>query len=162
MQIEDKVVGIIHYTLRNDDGDVIDTSEGEAPLEYIQGMQNLVPGLEAELAGKKVGDSFKVSVEPEQGYGDIDPNLLQELPLAAFEGVDKVEPGMEFHAETANGPQIVEVIAVEDGSVTIDGNHPMAGQTLHFEIEIVGIREASEVELEHGHVHNGESCGHDH
>lgn len=162
MQIEDKIVGIIHYTLRNDDGDVIDTSEGEAPLEYIQGMQNLVPGLEAELAGKKVGDSFKVSVQPEQGYGDIDPNLLQELPIAAFEGVDKVETGMEFHAETANGPQIVEVIAVEDGSVTIDGNHPMAGQTLHFEIEIVGMREASEVELEHGHVHNGESCGHDH
>lgn len=159
MQLDDKLVGIIHYTLRNDAGETIDSSEGEAPLEYLHGFHNLVPGLEAELKGKSVGDKFTAAIAPELGYGDVDPNLVQELPLEMFQGVDKVEAGMEFHAETQNGMQVVEVKAVEDDKVTIDGNHPLAGQTLHFEIEVTGIREATADELEHGHVHSAEGCG---
>ncbi|WP_299973916.1 peptidylprolyl isomerase [uncultured Pseudoteredinibacter sp.] len=162
MEIKNELVGIIHYTLKNDDGVTIDSSEGEAPLEYLHGFQNIVPGLEAELNGKKVGDSFKVSVEPEQGYGELDPNLVQELPKEMFQGVDQVEVGMAFHAETQNGMQTVEVIEVDEDTVTIDGNHPLAGQTLNFEIEVVGIREATAEELQHGHVHSAEGCGHEH
>lgn len=162
MEIKNELVGIIHYTLKNDDGVTIDSSEGEAPLEYLHGFQNIVPGLEAELNGKKVGDSFKVSVEPEQGYGELDPNLVQELPKEMFQGVDQVEVGMAFHAETQNGMQTVEVIEVDEDTVTIDGNHPLAGQTLNFEIEVVGIREATPEELQHGHVHSAEGCGHEH
>lgn len=164
MELKNELVGIIHYTLRNDEGETLDSSAGEAPLEYLHGFQNIVPGLEAELSGKKVGDSFKVSVEPEQGYGELDPSLVQELPKDMFQGVESIEVGMEFHAETQHGLQIVEVVEVEEETVTIDGNHPLAGQTLNFEIEVVGIREATTDELEHGHVHSdeGEGCGHDH
>lgn len=160
MQISNKLVGIIHYTLSDDDGQVIDSSAGEAPLEYLQGFQNLVPGLEAELEGKKVGDKFKTTVSPEQGYGEVDPKLIQELPIDSFGGVEKVEVGMEFHAETEDGMQTVEVIAVEEDTVTINGNHPLAGLNLNFEVEVVGIREASSDELEHGHIHSAEGCGH--
>jgi len=160
MQINNKLVGIIHYTLSDDDGQVIDSSAGEAPLEYLHGFQNLVPGLEAELEGKKVGDKFKTIVSPEQGYGEVNPELIQELPIASFGGVEKVEVGMEFHAETKDGMQTVEVIAVEDDTVTINGNHPLAGLNLNFEVEVVGIREASSDELDHGHIHSAEGCGH--
>ncbi len=160
MELKNELVGIIHYTLRDDEGKTIDTSEAEAPLEYLHGFQNIVPGLEAALAGKKVGDNFKVSVEPEQGYGDLDPSLVQELPKDMFQGVDQVEVGMAFHAETQNGIQTVEVIEVDEETVTIDGNHPLAGQTLNFEIEVVGVREATPDELQHGHVHSEEGCGH--
>ncbi|MCV6627351.1 MAG: peptidylprolyl isomerase [Cellvibrionaceae bacterium] len=160
MQLTDKMVGIIHYTLRNEGGETIDTSEGEAPLEYLHGYQNIVPGLELELAGKKVGDKLKTVIAAEQGYGEIDPNLIQELPLEMFQGVEKVEPGMEFHAETEHGLQIVEVVEVEQDTVTIDGNHPLAGLDLHFEVEVVGIREATADELEHGHVHNADEPTH--
>lgn len=160
MQINEKLVGIIHYTLTDDEGQIIDSSAGEAPLEYLHGFQNLVPGLEAELNGKKVGDTFSTTVTPEQGYGEVDQALIQELPLSAFNGVDKVEVGMEFHAETQNGMQTVEIIAVEDETVTINGNHPLAGVNLNFEIEVVGIREATEEELEHGHIHSAEGCQH--
>ncbi len=162
MELKNELVGIIHYTLRNDEGETLDSSAGEAPLEYLHGYQNIVPGLEAELNGKKVGDSFKVSVEPEQGYGELDPSLVQELPKDMFQGVESVEVGMEFHAETQHGLQIVEVVEVEDETVTIDGNHPLAGQTLNFEIEVIGIREATADELEHGHVHSAEGCESEH
>ncbi|MBB6522170.1 FKBP-type peptidyl-prolyl cis-trans isomerase [Pseudoteredinibacter isoporae] len=160
MELKNELVGIIHYTLRDDKGETIDTSEGEAPLEYLHGFQNIVPGLEDALSGKKVGDNFKVSVEPEQGYGELDPTLVQELPKDMFQGVDQVEVGMAFHAETQNGMQTVEVIEVDEDTVTIDGNHPLAGQTLNFDIEVVGIREATPDELEHGHVHSGEDGAH--
>lgn len=160
MELKNELVGIIHYTLRDDEGQTIDTSEGEAPLEYLHGFQNIVPGLEAALAGKKVGDSFKVSIEPEQGYGELDPSLVQELPKDMFQGVDQVEVGMAFHAETQNGMQTVEVIEVDEETVTIDGNHPLAGQTLNFEIEVVGVREATADELQHGHIHSEEGCDH--
>ncbi len=162
MTISAKKVATIHYTLKNEQGEVLDSSEGQEPLAYLQGYQNLVPGLEKELEGKAVGDKLSVVVPPEEGYGETDPQLFQELPKDMFGGIDKIEVGMEFHAETADGPQIVEVVEVEEDTVTINGNHPLAGMDLHFDVEVIEIRDATEEELQHGHVHSAGGCGHDH
>ncbi|GAA5316419.1 MAG: peptidylprolyl isomerase [Candidatus Pelagadaptatus aseana] len=157
-----KKVANIHYTLKNDAGEVLDSSEGQEPLAYLHGAMNLVPGLEKELEGKSAGDKISCVVEPEEGYGEKDPELIQELPRNMFGGVDTIEVGMAFHAETQNGMQVVEVIDVEEDAVTIDGNHVLAGERLHFDVEIIDIRDATEEELSHGHVHAPGGCGHDH
>ncbi len=162
MSITKNKVATIHYTLKNEHGDVLDSSEGQAPLDYLQGHQNLVPGLEAELEGKAVGDKLKAVVQPEQGYGEKDPSLVQELPSSMFNGIDNIEVGMEFHAETEQGLQVVEVIDVNGDTITIDGNHPLAGMDLHFDVEVLGVRDATAEELQHGHVHSPEGCGHEH
>ncbi len=162
MTITAKKVASIHYTLKNEQGEVLDSSEGQEPLAYLQGYQNLVPGLEKELEGKQVGDKLSTVVPPEEGYGDKDPQLIQELPKDMFGGIDNIEVGMEFHAETDDGPQVVEVIDIEGDTVTIDGNHPLAGMDLHFDVEVIEVRDATEEELEHGHVHAAGDCGHDH
>lgn len=160
MQIADNTVVSIHYTLKDDEGTVIDSSAGQEPLDYLHGAQNIVPGLENELTGKAIGDQVNCVVEPEQGYGDVDPELIQELPSSMFSGVDQLEVGMEFHAETQNGLQVVEVIGIEGDTVTINGNHPLAGVRLHFDVEVVGIRAATDEELSHGHAHGPD--GHHH
>lgn len=157
----DKVASI-HFTLKNAEGNVLDTSIGEQPLVYLQGHQNLVPGLENALEGKSVGDTLTVVITAEEGYGPKDPALIQDLPRDMFSGIDSIEVGMEFHAETPNGKQIVEVVDVEGDTVTIDGNHPLAGEDLHFEVEVMDVRDATENELQHGHVHGEGGCGHDH
>lgn len=162
MNIADKLVASIHYTLTNDEGEVIDSSAGHAPLDYIQGLGNIIPGLENALNGKAVGDKLQVVVEPIDGYGEYNAELVQELPRTMFEGVDTIEVGMAFQAQTAAGMQVVEVKEVDEETVTIDGNHQLAGQRLHFDVEVVAIREASEDELSHGHVHAAGGCGHDH
>ncbi|WP_297922934.1 peptidylprolyl isomerase [uncultured Agitococcus sp.] len=160
MQISNDNVVSIAYTLTNDEDQVIDTSEGGAPLVYLHGAQNIIPGLENALVGKQVGDKLKVSVEPAEGYGEYQAELVQVVPKRMFAGVDNIEAGMQFHAQTDYGMQIVTVAAVEGEDITVDGNHPLAGQTLHFEVEVVDVRAASKEELEHGHVH-GEG-GHHH
>ncbi len=147
-------VASIHYKLTNDDAEVLDSSAGQEPLSYLHGAQNLVPGLEQELEGKSTGDKLSVTVPPETGYGEKNPDLIQELPMSMFSGVDKVEVGMEFHAKTQNGAQVVEVIEVENDTVTIDANHPLAGVQLNFEVEVMDVREATAEELEHGHAHS--------
>lgn len=162
MTIADKSVVSIHYTLTNDEGEVLDSSEGHAPLEYIQGLGNIIPGLEQALAGKAVGDKLQVVVEAADGYGEFDPELVQELPRSMFEGVDEIEVGMAFHAQTGQGMQVVEVMAVEADTVTINGNHSLAGQRLHFDVEVTGVRAATDNELAHGHVHGEGGCGHQH
>ena len=149
----------IHYTLKNDAGDVLDSSEGQAPLAYLHGYQNLVPGLEAELEGLVVGDKKSVVVQPEDGYGDVDETLVQEVPREMFSGVDTVEVGMEFQVQGPEGAHFVEVVEVTEETVTVNGNHPLAGQALHFDVEVVELRAATEDELEHGHIH-GEGCNH--
>jgi len=108
MKIDNKLVASIHYTLKDDAGEVLDSSEGQEPLSYVHGAQNLVPGLEKALTGKSVGDKLSVVVSPEDGYGDHDEELIQELPKNMFSGVDNIEVGMEFHAQTAQGMQVVE------------------------------------------------------
>ena len=160
MQIADNKIVLIHYTLTNLDGEVMDSSAGAEPLAYLHGKGNIVPGLEKELVGKQAGDKINVEVSPEEGYGEINEELIQEVDRAAFDGVDSIEVGMRFMAQTAWGQQPVVVTAVSEETVTVDGNHPLANQTLKFDVEVMEVRDASEEELEHGHAH-GEG-GHQH
>ncbi|MBQ0756841.1 MAG: peptidylprolyl isomerase [Amphritea sp.] len=160
MQIADNKIVLIHYTLSNLDDEVMDSSAGGEPLAYLHGKGNIVPGLEKELLGKEVGDKVKVEVSPEEGYGELNEELIQEVERAAFEGVEAIEVGMRFMAQTAWGQQPVVVTAVTEETVIVDGNHPLADQSLKFDVEVVEVRDASEEELEHGHAH-GEG-GHHH
>lgn len=160
MQIANDVVVSIEYTLTDDQGNVIDSSVGGEPLAYLHGAGNIIPGLEEALEGKAVGDSFKVTVQPSEGYGEKDEGLLQVVPRSMFRGVDQIEPGMQFHAQTDYGMQVITVAKVEGDNVTVDGNHPLAGQTLNFDVKVIEVRAASAEELEHGHVHG--AGGHNH
>ncbi|WP_019594705.1 peptidylprolyl isomerase [Thioalkalivibrio sp. ALM2T] len=160
MQVAQNAVVAIHYTLTNDAGEKIDSSEGREPLAYLHGQGQIVPGLEKELEGKAAGDKVQAKVSPEEGYGEKIDAMVQEIPMEAFQGVESVEPGMQFQAQTENGPLTVTVTKVEGETATVDGNHPLAGETLNFDVEIVEVREASAEELEHGHAH-GEG-GHQH
>jgi FKBP-type peptidyl-prolyl cis-trans isomerase SlyD len=160
MQISKDSVVALAYTLTNDEGQVIDTSAGGEPLVYLHGAQNIIPGLENALVGKQVGDKLKVDVLASEGYGEYDAQMVQVVPKHMFAGVENIEAGMQFHAQTDYGMQVVTVAAVEGDEVTVDGNHPLAGQNLHFDVEIVSVRAASAEELEHGHVHG--AGGHHH
>lgn len=153
MEIAENTVVSFDYTLQNDAGETLDTSAEREPLAYLHGHGNIVPGLEKAMTGKAVGDHFKATIPPEEGYGNRHDALEQEVPRSAFEGIDHIEPGMMFQAETPNGPAPVTVTAVADDTVTVDGNHALAGQTLHFDVTVRDIRKASAEELEHGHVH---------
>lgn len=153
MQIAHQKVVSIHYTLTNVDGDIIDSSEGSEPLSYLHGFGNIIPGLENALTGRKVGDRFTVSVAPAEGYGERDDGMIQSVPRNAFQGVDEIQPGMQFQAQSPEGMQLVTVIGVEEDEVILDGNHPMAGLTLNFAVEITDVRDATHEELDHGHVH---------
>jgi FKBP-type peptidyl-prolyl cis-trans isomerase SlyD len=153
MQIAERTVASFNYTLTNDAGEVIDSSEGRSPLAYLHGAGNIVPGLEKEMTGRQAGDRFDVVVAPEEGYGQPNPMLVQTVPRDAFQGVDSIEVGMEFQAQTPQGPLSVVVSKVDADNVTVDGNHPLAGKTLHFAIEVTDVRDASVEELAHGHVH---------
>lgn len=153
MRIAPAKVVHIHYTLKNGSGELLDKSSSGAPLGYLHGAGNIIPGLEEALAGKSAGDALSVEVAPDQGYGVRDETLVQDVPRGAFEGVDSIEPGMRFQAESEQGARIIEVVAVADDVVTVDGNHPLAGETLVFDVEVATVRDATEEELEHGHVH---------
>jgi FKBP-type peptidyl-prolyl cis-trans isomerase SlyD len=155
----DRVV-LIHYTLKNDAGNVIDSSAGGEPLAYIQGHGNLVAGLEKALDGKQDGSNVSVSVTPEEGYGKHDPNLIQRVPKRTLQGSGDVKKGMQFQARTDDGMRLFTVTAVIGDMVTLDGNHPLSDKTLHFDVQVVGVREATAEELEHGHVHG--AGGHHH
>ena len=148
----DKVV-LIHYTLTNDEGNVIDSSSGGDPLAYIHGHGNLIPGLERELEGKAAGARLSVKIAPADGYGEHDAELVQRVPKRPFGGVSNLQPGMQFQAQTSEVNARVTVIGVQGDMVTIDGNHPLAGENLNFDVEITEVREATQEELKHGHVH---------
>ncbi len=153
MQIATNSIVSFDYTLTNGDGQVLDTSSGKQPLSYLHGAGNIIPGLENELAGKQAGDNVKVTVAPAEAYGERDEKLVQPVPRAAFKGIDQIQPGMQFTAQSPQGARIVTVVAVADEQVTIDANHPLAGQTLHFDVTIRDVRQATEDELNHGHAH---------
>lgn len=153
MQVSENKFVSIHYTLRNDAGEVIDSSAGRAPLSYLHGIGSIIPGLERALEGKTSGDHIDVSITPEGAYGERNEALVQAVPRSAFEGVEEIEPGMQFQAQTPAGSQILTIVEVQDDQVVVDGNHPLAGKTLHFSVEIIEVREATEEELAHGHAH---------
>ena len=154
----DQVVSF-NYTLTDAEGTVIDKSEGQ-PLVYLHGAGNIIPGLENALTGKNVGDKLTVHVPAAEGYGEYSAEMVQEVPRNMFQGVDNIEAGMQFQAQTDDGMQVVTVKEVTDESIFVDGNHPLAGQDLNFDVEIVEIRPASQEELDHGHVHG--AGGHQH
>ena len=157
MQISRHTVAAIDYTLTDDDGQVLDTSEGREPLTYLHGAGNLIPGLETALEGQTPGDSLSVTVQPDEGYGERDDRLVQQVPRSAFEGVEQVEAGMRFQATDENGQgRVVTVTGVEGDEVTVDANHPLAGVPLNFEVNVVEVREATSEEIDHGHVHTGD------
>lgn len=154
MQVAKHKVVTIDYTLTDDEGTVLDTSEGGEPLAYIHGVGNLIPGLEEALEGLSPGDAVRVSVPPEKAYGEIHDHLRQSVPRSRFDTEDEIEVGMMFHTPAeGGGMQVVRVVAVETEHVTVDANHPLAGQNLNFAVRVADVREATAEELDHGHVH---------
>lgn len=167
MQIAHQTVVQMHYTLKDDNGNTIDSSVGKEPLEYIQGLGMIVPGLEKAMVGKSVGDKFEVVVLPAEGYGEYNKGLVSEIPKTAFQG-DDVQVGMTFYAQTPNGILPIRILEVKEDKVTVDANHELAGKNLNFAIEVVGVRQATEKELEslqhhhchcHDHEDEHECCG---
>jgi FKBP-type peptidyl-prolyl cis-trans isomerase SlyD len=160
MSITSDSVVTIHYTLKDDAGAVIDSSNGGEPLAYLHGHGNIVPGLERELTGRSVGDKVSVRIPPAEGYGEYDKGLVQSVPRRALRGIKDVQAGMHLHAQTEQGPRTVTVTRVAGDMVTLDGNHPLAGKHLNFDVAVEDVRQATEEELSHGHVHGAH--GHHH
>ena len=159
MQVADNMAVSIHYTLTNDDGEVLDSSIGDEALVYLHGGGNIISGLEKALHGKVAGDKFNVRIEPEDAYGGLREEMIQVISRDMFEGIDNIEVGMQFHADVSSGSGVVTVVNIEDDDITIDGNHPLAGLALTFDVEVIDVRAATEEEASHGHIH-GAGCHH--
>ncbi len=153
MQVADNTVVSFDYVLTSEDGNVIDSNEGAGPLAYIHGQGQIVRGLEDALAGRAVGDKFQVTVSPDKAYGVRDAALVQVVSRDMFESVHELEVGMRFRATLEDGEHLFTIVSLDGKQVTIDGNHPLAGSTLNFDVTVVNIREATAEELSHGHVH---------
>jgi FKBP-type peptidyl-prolyl cis-trans isomerase SlyD len=155
MKIEKNNVVHMHYTLKDDEGRTIDTSDGKEPLAFIQGIGNVIPGLENALEGKKTGDKLSVTVSPDDANGERNDEMVQQVSKSGFNAADGEEltVGMQVQIETNNGKSIAMVSKIEGEEVTLDLNHPLAGVTLNFDVEITEVRAAEKEELEHGHVH---------
>ena len=149
MEITKNKVAGIHYTLRDNTGTVIDTSDGREPLYYLHGAGNLIIGMEEGLEGKTIGDKFQLKISPAKGYGEKDPSMTQIVPRSAF-GNQEVKQGMKFQTDRG---AVVTVTDVGLDTVTVDANHPLAGVELNFAVEVMEVRNATQEELEHGHVH---------
>jgi FKBP-type peptidyl-prolyl cis-trans isomerase SlyD len=159
MQITNNTAVSIHYTLMNDLGEELDsTAEGE-PLDYLHGQGSIISGLEDALTGKVIGDKLDIRIEPADAYGEFSDDMIQVVSRDMFDGIDKVEVGMQFHAAVNSGSGIVTVVKIDGDDITIDGNHPLAGQALNFSVEVVGVRPATQDEIQHGHIH-GAGCHH--
>lgn len=153
-------VVLMDYTVKDDEGNIIDTSSGHEPLAFIVGLGNIIPGLEREFIGKKKGDAFTVKVKPEDGYGDKDDALVEVVPRAQFAGVKNLAVGMQLQAQTDDDTMVVTVVKLTDSEVTVDANHPLAGKTLNFDVKVVDVRAPTAEEISHGHVHG--AGGHHH
>ena len=153
MHIEKNRVVTFNYTLRDEQGAVLDSSSGRGALSYLHGKGNIIPGLEQALAGKSAGDKLDVTVAPEQGYGARDERLVQIVARAKFGEVASLAPGMQVRANGPQGPRMVTVVRVDRDFVTVDANHPLAGRTLLFSLEVADVRKATHEEITHGHVH---------
>jgi FKBP-type peptidyl-prolyl cis-trans isomerase SlyD len=160
MQIQNGKVVFFHYGLKDDQGNEIENSEGRQPMAILFGHGNIIPGLEKAMVGKSEGDRFDVMVTPAEGYGERRENFTQRVPKKYFRDADDLKPGMSAMVQTDQGPRQVEVTKVGSSVIDVDLNHPMAGKTLHFAIEITQVRDATEEEAAHGHVHG--DGGHHH
>ena len=154
MKITKNSVVSFEYTLKNSKDEIIDSSEGQEPLEYIQGMGHIIPGLESEMEGKGADDAFDITIAPKDAYGERNDEMVQVVPKDHFDNANEIQPGMQFEVDTEDGPLILTVLDVKDEGFVLDGNHPLAGETLHFDVKIISVREATEEELEHDHVHS--------
>lgn len=163
LEVTDDLVVSLAYTLRDDEGAVIDSAGDEEPLEFIQGHGQIIAGLEEELYGMTVGAEKSVVIAPEDGYGLYDPEATDVTPLEMFPADFDLEEGMllELHDEESGETVEAYVSEIRDDEIVLDFNHPLAGQTLHFDVKIVGLRPATESELDHGHVHGAHAHGHD-
>ncbi len=160
MQLTKHKVATINYTLTDDEDNTLDQSN-DSSFTYLHGTGNIIPGLERALEGKEAGDAVSVDVSPEDAYGERNLEMIQRVPKDMFPDDIEIKIGMQFHAQSSSGdPVIVTIDSVEDDVVVVDGNHPMAGKQLHFEVELVEVRDASDEEIEHGHVHG--PGGHEH
>ncbi|MEI6067289.1 MAG: peptidylprolyl isomerase [Methylococcaceae bacterium] len=159
MQVADNTAVSIHYTLTNDEGEVLDSSIGDEALVFLQGSGNIISGLEKAMVGKVAGDKFNVRIAAEEAYGELMEDMIQVISRDMFEGVDDIEVGMQFHADVSFGTGVVTVVSIDDENVTIDGNHPLAGVALTFDVEVIDVRAATEEEATHGHIH-GAGCHH--
>ncbi len=158
MKVTKDIVVSLAYQVKTEEGAVVDQSTTEAPLDYLHGHDNLIVGLEKALEGREAGDKFEVTVSPEEAYGEHMDEMVQRVPADVFQGVDEITVGMRFLADTDQGQIPVEVTEVDGDHVVVDGNHMLAGQTLSFDVEVVALREATDEEKEHGHLHQGGGC----
>ena len=149
-----------NYTLKDDEGNILDQSPEGQPLAYLHGHQNIIPGLEQQLEGKSAGESLTAVVEPVDGYGEIQAQAVQKVPRDNFQGVEDIQPGMQFQSEAGGQVMLVTVTDVNDKEVTVDANHPLAGKRLTFDVEIQEVRAATEDELNHGHIHGAGGVEH--
>ena len=160
MQIEKNKVATLHYTLKDSEGNVIDQSE-DGSFVYLHGALNIIPGLETALTGKAAGEELNVKIAPEEAYGVRNDEHIQEVPKEMFESDAEINVGMQFQAQGPGGEELMVTVAeIKDDAIVVDGNHPLAGMELNFDVKIIEVRDASAEELEHGHVHSPEGCGH--
>ncbi|MDG1752397.1 MAG: peptidylprolyl isomerase [Thalassotalea sp.] len=162
MQISDKKVVVLHYAVSDSEDTLIDSSYDHSPLSIIQGTGYLIPGLENALVDHVAGDKFEVAVNADEAYGQRFDDYVQTVPKAMFADIEDLDVGTQLRATTDEGEQTVIVIDVQDDEITVDGNHPLAGIDLKFDVEILEVRDATEEELTHGHVHGEGGCGHEH
>lgn len=155
MQIAPNTVASLAYVLTDAQGNILDQADAQHPFMYLHGAHNIIPGLENALTGKQAGDELEVTIPPELAYGLKDDNLLQQVPRSMFAGADEehIVPGAQFHAQTNAGMQTIVITAVNGDTITIDGNHPLAGETLNFKVKVLEVRAATKDELSHGHAH---------
>lgn len=161
MKIADKFVVSMHYTLTDDQGQTIDSSRDGEAMPYLHGGNNIVPGLEQALTGLEKGATIQVVVQPEDAYGPVMEEAIQTIPREAFGDIEDIKPGMQFQAQGPEGQvQVITIKDVVEDGILVDGNHPLAGMVLNFDVEIMDVREATEEELAHGHPHHpGQGCG---
>ena len=154
MKVAQQRIVSFHYTLTDEEGQQLDSSEGREPLSYLHGASGLIPGLERELEGKEAGDQFQTTIQPKDAYGEVNPALIQEVPLDALAGIDNLRVGMQLQSQAPDGRvQQLTVDAIGDDSATLNANHMLAGKVLHFDVEVTEVRDATAEELDHGHAH---------
>lgn len=160
MIIEDKKVVSFHYELTNQEGEQLESSRDKEPMTYLHGSNNIIPGLEKAMVGKSAGDKFQITVEPAEAYGERKEANIQRISAKHFKNLRKLAPGQVVGLQTKQGPVQVTVVKIGRFNVDVDANHPLAGQALTFDVEVTGVRDASEDETAHGHVHGAGGVDH--